>query len=254
MPMTPTAADVKGKLSAPPKRAISWKQVPLIIGTVSTPEGLKYLSNCPKGVDLIEIRLDTLLAKGVDPDRIQEALAERTSPALLTLRTRDEGGSFNWRSRQRVLFFLKFIPFVDVVDLELTNIPRLGRVLRTVRRLKRDLVISSHSLKRKLTPLRLRRLLQQFRKTRAHVYKVVGLARRRRDLRVLAEPLLSQPHMRLAILATGPLATASRISLPALGSRLLYVHLDEPAAPGQPGHNTEFTLTDLRSSFSPKGA
>jgi 3-dehydroquinate dehydratase type I len=205
-------------------------------------------------VDLVEIRLDTLLAKGVDPDRIQEALAQRTNPALLTLRTRDEGGSFNWRSRQRVLFFLKFIPFVDAVDLELTNIPRLGRVLRTVRRLKRDLVISSHSLKRKLTPLRLRRLLQQFRKTRAHVYKIVGLARRRRDLRVLAEPLLNQSHMRLAILASGPLATASRISLPALGSRLLYVHLDEPAAPGQPGHNTEFTLTDLRSSFSPKGA
>jgi len=60
--------------------------------------------------------------------------------------------------------------------------------------------------------------------------------------------------MRLAIMASGPLATASRISLPALGSRLLYVHLDEPTAPGQPGHNTEFTLTDLRSSFSPKGA
>ena len=252
--MTPTAADVKGKFSAPPKRAISWKQVPLVIGTVSTAQGLKYLTHCPEGVDLVEIRLDTLLAKGVDPDRIQEALAQRTNPALLTLRTRDEGGSFNWRSRQRVLFFLKFIPFVDAVDLELTNIPRLGRVLRTVRRLKRDLVISSHSLKRKLTPLRLRRLLQQFRKTRAHVYKIVGLARRRRDLRVLAEPLLNQSHMRLAILASGPLATASRISLPALGSRLLYVHLDEPAAPGQPGHNTEFTLTDLRSSFSPTGA
>ena len=253
MPMTPTASDLKGKISAPPKKAISWKQVPLVVGTVSTADGLKHLRDCPKGVDLIEIRLDTLLAKGVAPDRIQECMAERTAPVLLTLRTREEGGSFNWRSRQRVLFFLKFIPFADVVDLELTNIPRLGRVLRVVRRLKRDLVISSHSLKRKLTPLRLRRLLQQFRKTRAHVYKIVGLARRRRDLRVLAEPLLNQSHMRLAIMGSGPLAAASRISLPALGSRLLYVHLDEPAAPGQPGHTTQFSVTDLRSFFSPKG-
>lgn len=252
--MTPTASDIKSKISAPPKKVIPWKQIPLVVGTLSTADGLKYLSNCPKGVDLVEVRLDTLLATGVSPDLIQEAMADRTVPALLTLRTREEGGSFNWRSRQRVLFFLKFIPFADAVDLELINIPRLGRVLRTVRRLKRDLVISSHSLKRKLTPLRLRRLLQQFRKTRAHVYKIVGLARRRKDLHVLTEPLLNQSHMRLAVMASGPLSTASRISLPALGSRLLYVHLDVPAAPGQPGHTTQFHLTELRSAFSPKGA
>ena len=252
--MTPTASDIKSKISAPPKKVIPWKQIPLVVGTLSTADGLKYLSNCPKGVDLVEVRLDTLLATGVSPDLIQEAMADRTVPALLTLRTREEGGSFNWRSRQRVLFFLKFIPFADAVDLELINIPRLGRVLRTVRRLKRDLVISSHSLKRKLTPLRLRRLLQQFRKTRAQVYKIVGLARRRKDLHVLTEPLLNQSHMRLAVMASGPLSTASRISLPALGSRLLYVHLDVPAAPGQPGHTTQFHLTELRSAFSPKGA
>ena len=140
------------------------------------------------------------------------------------------------------------------MDLELINIPRLSRVLRMVRRTKRDLIISSHSLKRKLTTLRLRRLLSQFRKTRARLYKIVGLARRKRDLLTLAEPLLNQSHTRLAIMASGPLATASRLSLPALGSRLLYVHLDEPAAPGQPGHNTVFTISDLKSNFSPKKA
>ncbi len=202
----------------------------------------------------MEVRLDLLLSKGVSPDKIQEAMANRSVPALLTLRTRDEGGAFNWRSRQRVLFFLKFIPFADVVDLELINIPRLSRVLRMVRRTKRDLIVSSHSLKRKLTTLRLRRLLSQFRKTRARLYKIVGLARRKRDLLTLAEPLLNQSHMRLAIMASGPLATASRLSLPALGSRLLYVHLDEPAAPGQPSHKTTFAISDLKSNFSPKGA
>jgi 3-dehydroquinate dehydratase-1 len=225
-----------------------------VVGTISTASGLSHLIEAPEGVDLVEVRLDLLLSKGVSPDKIQEAMANRSVPALLTLRTRDEGGAFNWRSRQRVLFFLKFIPFADVVDLELINIPRLSRVLRMVRRTKRDLIVSSHSLKRKLTTLRLRRLLSQFRKTRARLYKIVGLARRKRDLLTLAEPLLNQSHMRLAIMASGPLATASRLSLPALGSRLLYVHLDEPAAPGQPSHKTTFTISDLKSNFSPKGA
>ena len=253
MPMTPTASDITTDIRPPAKKAISWKSAPLTVGTISTSSGLSYLLDAPAGVDIVEVRLDLLLSKGVTPDKIQDALAKRTIPALLTLRTRDEGGSFNWRSRQRVLFFLKFIPFVDAVDLELTNLPRLGRVLRMVRKTKRDLVLSSHSLRRKLTPLRLRRLLTQFRKTRASVYKIVGLARRRRDVRALAEPLLTHSHMRLAILGTGPLATASRLSLPALGSRLLYVHLDEPTAPGQPSHDTSFTFAQLKPTFSPKG-
>jgi 3-dehydroquinate dehydratase type I len=225
-----------------------------VVGTISTASGLSHLIEAPEGIDLVEVRLDLLLSKGVSPDKIQEAMSNRSVPTLLTLRTRDEGGSFNWRSRQRVLFFLKFIPFADVVDLELINLPRLSRVLRMVRRTKRDLIVSSHSLKRKLTTLRLRRLLSQFRKTRARLYKIVGLARRKRDLLTLAEPLLNQSHMRLAIMASGPLATASRLSLPALGSRLLYVHLDEPAAPGQPSHKTTFAISDLKSNFSPKGA
>jgi 3-dehydroquinate dehydratase-1 len=248
----PTIGDIKNQIAPPTRRTIPWKTNPLTVGTISTEAGLAHLSSPPAGIDLAEVRLDLLLSKGVEPEAILTAMAQKEIPVLLTLRTREEGGSFNWRSRQRVLFFLSFLPFADAVDLELNNLPRLGRVLRAIRRSKRDLVLSSHSLKRKLTPLRLKRLLTQFRKTRAAVYKIVGLARRPRDLRALADPLLTLPHMRLAILASGPLATASRLSLPALGSRLLYVHLDEPAAPGQPGHDTSFTFAGLRPFFSAK--
>lgn len=252
MKKNPTIGDIKTRINPPGRRSVSWKTTPLTVGTISTQEGLQHLAQPPAGIDLIEIRLDLLLSKGVEPEKILEAMARKDLPILLTLRTREEGGAFNWRSRQRVLFFLAFLPFADVIDLELTNLPRLGRVLRAVRRSKRDLILSSHALKRKLTPLRLKRLLKEFRKTRAAVYKIVGLARRSRDLRTLAEPLLTLPHMRLAIQASGPLATASRLSLPALGSRLLYVHLDEPAAPGQPGHDTSFTLAGMRSLISAK--
>ena len=252
MKSNPTIGDIKTQIHPPARRSVVWKNTPLIVGTISTADGLEHLARPPAGIDLAEVRLDLLLSKGVEPEKILAAMAKKEIPILLTLRTREEGGAFNWRSRQRVLFFLAFLPFADVVDLELTNLPRLGRVLRAIRRSRRDLVLSSHSLKRKLTPLRLKRLLAEFRKTRAAVYKIVGLARRTRDLRTLAEPLLTLPHMRLAILASGPLATASRLSLPALGSRLVYVHLDEPAAPGQPGHDTAFTLAGLRSHLSAK--
>ena len=70
--------------------------------------------------------------------------------------------------------------------------------------------------------------------------------------RAMAEPLLTQSHMRLAIMATGPLATASRLSLPALGSRLVYVHLDGATALGQPSHEDTYSFPQLRPIFSPK--
>ena len=229
----PTIGDIKSEIAPPGRRSVPWKSSPLTVGTISTEEGLAHLASPPADVDLAEIRLDLLLSKGVEPETILSALAKKEIPVLLTLRTREEGGTFNWRSRQRVLFFLAFLPFADVVDLELTNLPRLGRVLRAIRRSKRDLILSSHSLKRKLTPLRLKRLLAQFRKTRAAVYKIVGLARRSRDLRTLAEPLLTLPHMRLAILASGSLATASGFSSSSPFSLLpMSSILSSPTCPG----------------------
>ncbi len=143
----PTIADIKTSVTPSARKTIPWKNTPLTVGTISTEAGLSHLGKPPAGIDVAEVRLDLLLSKGVSPEKIQEAMAKKELPILLTLRTREEGGAFNWRSRQRVLFFLAFLPFADAVDLELTNLPRLGRVLRAVRRAKRDLVLSSHSLK-----------------------------------------------------------------------------------------------------------
>ena len=143
MKRNPTIGDIKSEIAPPGRRSVPWKSSPLTVGTISTEEGLAHLASPPADVDLAEIRLDLLLSKGVEPETILSALAKKEIPVLLTLRTREEGGTFNWRSRQRVLFFLAFLPFADVVDLELNNLPRLGRVLRAIRRSKRDLILSS---------------------------------------------------------------------------------------------------------------
>ena len=139
MKNNPTIGDIKTQISPPARRSVPWKTTPLTVGTISTEAGLGNLAKPPAGIDLAEVRLDILLSKGVEPEKILSAMAKKEIPILLTLRTREEGGAFNWRSRQRVLFFLAFLPFADVVDLELTNLPRLGRVLRAVRRSKREI-------------------------------------------------------------------------------------------------------------------
>jgi len=103
--MTPTASDISTTVRPPAKKTVSWKNAPLTVGTISTGPGLAHLIEAPEGIDLVEVRLDLLLSKGVSPDKIQEAMAQRSIPALLTLRTREEGGAFNWRSAKGFFSF-----------------------------------------------------------------------------------------------------------------------------------------------------
>lgn len=104
MKNNPTIGDIKIQVAPPGRRSVPWKTAPLIVGTISTEQGLTHLATPPSGIDLAEVRLDLLLSKGVSPEKILEAMAKKELPVLLTLRTREEGGAFNWRSRQRVLF------------------------------------------------------------------------------------------------------------------------------------------------------
>ena len=105
MKNNPTIGDIKTQISPSARRSVPWKTTPLTVGTISTEAGLGNLANPPTGIDLAEVRLDLLLSRGVDPEKILTAMAKKEIPTLLTLRTREEGGAFNWRSRQRVLFF-----------------------------------------------------------------------------------------------------------------------------------------------------
>ncbi|MDX6767315.1 MAG: type I 3-dehydroquinate dehydratase [Candidatus Methylacidiphilales bacterium] len=213
---------------------IPWRKPCLRVGTISTLSGLKKINKPIPGADLLEIRYDVLRIAGVDAEELRSHLAKRKNPVLLTLRTTREGGAYPWKSRERVLLFESLLDDVDAIDLELLNIPLVRDVLTTARKKKRGIILSTHSLGRKLTYGKGVRWLEQFRHHRAHVYKLASLARNRKDLGVLVRLLLDHPQLRLAVMAIGPMGPVSRQILPALGSRLVYGYVDEPAAKGQP--------------------
>jgi 3-dehydroquinate dehydratase-1 len=123
---------------------------------------------------------------------------------------------------------------VDAIDLELATLRFMDPVLELARDYKRGLILSAHSITRKLTTRKINRLLKTFRIYKANVYKIAGLGRTQKDLGVLAKALIDHPEFPLAIMAIGSMADASRVVLPALGSRLVYGYLDEPASKNQP--------------------
>jgi 3-dehydroquinate dehydratase-1 len=184
--------------------------------------------------DLLELRVDHLRAEGVDSETIIKSLKRRRNPVLLTLRTTIEGGIYPWKSTERILLFEKLIPYGDAVDLELVNMKYVHPLLQQARNEKRGVILSSHSLQRKITFGKAVRIIEEFRKYRVQAYKLATLVRTREDLNVLVQVLLEYPKLRLALMGTGPLAGLSRLVLPPLGAKLAYGYLDEPAAPGQP--------------------
>lgn len=215
-------------------KVIPWKQPCLRVGCISTIEGLKFLREKADKFDLTEVRLDMLKKNGVKFKRIMRALEKRKNPALLTLRTRWEGGSYSWKSRERILLFEQLIPFVDAIDIELSNVSFLQSVLDKAHEYRCDIVMSTHSIQRKLTTRKIQRLVKEFQTNQARIYKIASLGRTSKDLSILVRALLDYPTLPLALMAIGPMANLSRLVLPSMGSRLVYGYLDAPTAKNQP--------------------
>jgi len=180
----------------------------ITVGTITTPAGLTYLKSKEVEVDIVEVRVDSLRSAGMEIPEIKTALKARKMPTLLTLRTMVEGGDYPWKSTERILVFEELISYADAIDLEIKNMKYVKPILQIARDTNKKVILSTHSLERKLTIGKAERLVETFRAYRVDIYKMV--------------------------MATGPMAQVSRVVLPSLGSKLVYGYLDEPAAPGQP--------------------
>lgn len=213
---------------------VVWKKNLLRVGCITTVPGLNFLAHRDAGADLVEVRVDALHQSGLSLSQLLPKLKSRQVPVLLTLRTRSEGGVHPWKSSERVRLFHELLPFVDAVDLELANLSYLESVYREARRLNVGVILSAHSIQRKITYAKALRWLEAFVQHPARIYKIAAVARTRNDLAVLARLVIDHPHLRLAVMALGEQAPSSRIALPALGSRLVYGWLDQPAAANQP--------------------
>ena len=74
---------------------------PVVLGTVTTSSGLRYLSRKKLPADAIEVRVDALLAEKVPLENIEAALRKKKHPVLLTLRIPPEGGQVAWKVAER---------------------------------------------------------------------------------------------------------------------------------------------------------
>lgn len=207
---------------------------PAVIGSVTTPAGLRALARENGPADAVEVRVDALLKQGVSVEKIEAALKARRHPVLLTLRIPAEGGHRAWKPAERRELYLRLLPHAEAIDVELATARTLRPVLDAARRAGKTIVLSAHALGQPAMPAQFTRWLRQHDDATHTILKIAGHIASWRDLQRLAALVVNHPERQIAVMGLGPHAPQSRSVLAALGSRLVYGWLDEPAAPGQP--------------------
>jgi len=207
---------------------------PIVLGTVTTKEGLRLLARKKIPADAVEIRIDALLAEKVPVDEIEIALKKKKHPVLLTLRIPPEGGQIAWKVTERRKLFLSLLPYVEAIDVELATARAMQPVIDEARRTGKTVVLSAHAIEKPATPAQFARWVGQFDPQPATILKIAARIASWRDLQQLAALLVNHPDLPVAVMGLGPHAAQSRAVLAALGSRLVYGYLDKAAASGQP--------------------
>ena len=207
---------------------------PVVLGTVTTPSGLRYLARKKLPADAVEVRVDALLAEKAPVEEIEAALRKKKHPVLLTLRIPAEGGQRAWKVAQRRELFLRLLPHVEAIDVELATARAMRTVIDEARRTGKTVVLSAHAIEKPASPAQVARWVWRFDPLPATILKIAARIKSWRDLQQIAALLVNHPEWPLAVMGLGPYAAQSRAALMALGSRLVYGYLDQPAAPGQP--------------------
>ena len=207
---------------------------PIVLGTVTTPAGLRALAKKSLSADAIEVRVDALLAENVSVEEIETALKARKHPVLLTLRIPAEGGRRPWKVVERRELYLRLLPEVEAIDVELATAQAMQPVIERARQTGKTIVLSAHALKKPATSAQFSQWVAQFDPQPRTILKIAAQIKSWRDLQQLAAILVNHPDWPVAVMGLGPHAAQSRAALTALGSRLVYGYLDQPAAPGQP--------------------
>jgi 3-dehydroquinate dehydratase-1 len=153
---------------------------------------------------------------------------------LLTLRVPAEGGKRAWTAAERRETFLRLLPHVEAIDLEIATASALKPVSNAARRLGKTLVLSAHAIEKPATPAQFAKWIARYQPGEKSILKIAGRIGSWHDLQRLAAVLVNHPDWSVAVMGLGPYAAQSRSVLAALGSKLVYGYLDQPAAPGQP--------------------
>jgi 3-dehydroquinate dehydratase I len=209
------------------------------------------------GTDIVEFRIDKL-PKKTSPATVGRRLGRFAARAVVTVRSKDEGGGFWGNEDERLVIISELAARMRpaFMDIELATAKRHGswfKRLTSASARPEKVIVSWHDFSGTPEFDVLRETRKEAREY-GDIVKIVTMAKTAEDnLKLL---MLYQESARgLIAFCMGPEGTASRVLSLQLGSPVVYASLPgEPVAPGQLSVVTVKSLKDMMSSKSERGS
>ncbi len=217
-----------------------------VIGIIDTSVDLLEKARQSK-LQCVEVRADLLMTAGLSESQVFD-LVNRVKRAnlscLLTLRHKDQGGTFNGAEDERVAFCLKaFEAGADIIDLEHGTASSEAMLAAG-----KPVILSYHNFERMLSATELDELTQRMEAQSPAAVKIIPTGQTLDDAASMLSWLDSASACRRIGFAMGEAGAYSRVTALALGSPVTYASFGEPVAPGQVAIETllhEFQCMDM---------
>jgi 3-dehydroquinate dehydratase-1 len=183
--------------------------------------------------DVVEIRLDLLVAEGFEPNRRLWSHLEGI-PLLFTARRKEEGGALVTTAEQRAAWLASCLDDAAAVDIEVASLQEMAGMVKTLAEREIPLVASFHDFHGMPFREELTERLQTARNAGAAVFKAAAKLHSPDELAALANFQREDHGIAKALMGMGALAPVSRLMCAQYGSVLNYGYLGQtPTAPGQ---------------------
>ena len=212
------------------------REVPRVVGTVSTPGGLDHAARAAASLpfDALEIRCGEAVTDPTLLSPALRALHAAGKPVLVTVRNRAEGGTWDDADPARLAWFETGLREADAVDVEMSS-ALAARVCTLADELRRPVVLSWHDFQN--TPPA-EALLERMRAVAdfcaAPIFKAACRVNTPADIATLRSVLAARPAgLPVCLIGMGPEGAVTRLEFALHGSVLTYGYIDRPSAPGQ---------------------
>lgn len=205
-----------------------------VVATITTKADLEALSEnaTPKGIDVLELRLDNLCE---DLDEAEVVAKASKLPVLITARNPLEGGVNELSEAKRLQLLARFLPYAKAIDLEIQTLKASSdarQLLQGAQRSNITVVGSFHDFHQTPSIPTIRETLQKGSDLGVSIAKLALYLDKMENLFALAE-IVEQSKAPISAMGMGPLGKLSRLVLAKAGSVLNYGFFREPNAPGQ---------------------
>ncbi|MBX3741736.1 MAG: type I 3-dehydroquinate dehydratase [Akkermansiaceae bacterium] len=186
-----------------------------------------------EAADLLEIRLDLMVAEGTTPERgIWSHLLDM--PLLFTARRKEEGSPIELSHANREKLIRLAIEDAALIDIEVASISEMSAVIEEMAHLGLPWVASYHDFGKLPSTAALETAAALAGDAGAAVFKAAARVNSAADVARLAEFQAADHGLPVATMGMGPLAPVSRLLCAQYGSVLNYGYIGEtPTAPGQ---------------------